>query len=69
MKWIKLFTIMAVTLAFWGCYGTWFHDWQSYNSSYKNLEHLSFSWFGYQAPTAEDRQDTKEDHWWGNAYK
>ena len=40
--------------------GFWQHD-----TMYKNWDHMKFSWFGYQTPTAEDRQKAIEQQWWG----
>jgi hypothetical protein len=65
MKWIKWLTIVAVTLAFLGCGGAWYQNWSAKNASYKNLDHLAFSWFGYKSVTAEDAQKSKEQGWWG----
>ena len=32
---------------------------------YKNWDHLKYSWWGYQKPTAETGQKSQEQDWWG----
>lgn len=65
MKWIKLLTIMAVALAFFGCGGPYFAQWPEQKAHFKNGDHMLFSLFGWKAPTAEDSKETKEQSWWG----
>ena len=33
--------------------------------SYKDWDHIKFSWWGYDNPTAEDAKMSDERGWWG----
>jgi len=65
MKWIKLLTIVAVALFFFGCGGPRYQNWMQHGSHFKNGDHMAFSLFGWKAPTPEDSKETKEQGWWG----
>jgi hypothetical protein len=62
----KFVLVMLLTFFLFGCSQTatqsefWQHD-----SVYKNWDHLKFSWFGHNNPTAEDSQMSSEQAWWG----
>jgi hypothetical protein len=63
----KLLCLMAfIALLLGGC-GTaeeraefWKHD-----TMYKSWDHLKFSWYGYEKPTAETGQKSQDQGWWG----
>ena len=40
-------------------------EYMQHDSMYKNWDHLKFSIFGYDNPTAEDAQMAAEQGWWG----
>jgi hypothetical protein len=40
-------------------------EWYQHDSIYKDWEHIKFSWWGYDNPTAEHAQMSDERGWWG----
>ena len=64
MKKVGLLLIVALFLL--GC-GTAAErsEFLKHDSHYKNLEHLTFSWTGYRAPSAKDAEKSDTQKWWG----
>ena len=66
MKSIIVLAIMAISLFIMGCGQSavrsefWQHD-----SVYRNWDHMTYSWFGHNNPTAEHHQKSNEQNWWG----
>jgi len=62
----KLIVLIFLSAVLCGCGAAaqksefWDHD-----TMYKNNEHLWFSWSGYQSPSAEWAEKSKEQGWWG----
>jgi hypothetical protein len=69
MRRFMIMVSLIAALAFSGCSlkpGVHYKpDGPSPRPSYKNLDHVWFSWFGYKNPTVEDVETTKEQNWWG----
>lgn len=64
MKKIILLVIMALFLA--SCSQTLQRsEFLEHDSMYKNWDHMKFSWFGNDNPTAEVNQMSSEQAWWG----
>ena len=64
MKKIILLVIMGLFLA--SCSQTFQRsEFLEHDSMYKNWDHMRFSWFGGDNPTAEDNQMSIEQGWWG----
>lgn len=64
MKKLVVIALLAFFLAGCGQAGMQSEFWK-HDSVYKNFDHLKFSWFGHNTPTAEDRQIGAEQSWWG----
>jgi len=62
---MKKLTILVLLGMFWaglyGCSG----EFLSHGSSWQSLDHLKFSWSGWQNVTAEDAKKSQEQGWWG----
>jgi hypothetical protein len=59
----KLVFFIALTLLIAGCSSEFYkHD-----SVYKDWDHVQFSWWDYQNPTAEYAKMSEERGWWGEA--
>jgi uncharacterized lipoprotein NlpE involved in copper resistance len=62
----KIITIMLLALFLMGCgQAATQSEFYQHKAIYKNWDHMKFSWFGYNNPTAEDRQMATEQGWWG----
>jgi PBP1b-binding outer membrane lipoprotein LpoB len=58
----KVFLVLILALLLAGCTTEWYqHD-----TIYKNHDHMFFSWWGYQNPTAEDMSNSETQGWWGD---
>ena len=64
MKKLILLVLLALFLTGCGQSAVRSEFWQ-HDTVYKNWEHMRFSWFGYDTPTAEDRQNAIDQGWWG----
>lgn len=54
------FLIVAILLIA-GCSSEFYkHD-----TTFKDWDHVKFSWWGYKNPTAEDAKMSEEQGWWG----
>jgi len=63
----KLFWFAVMCLLFSGCAMTnkeW-NDLWAHGNTYKNWEHMKFSWSGYKNPTVETGKMSQEQGWWG----
>ncbi|UCF89939.1 MAG: hypothetical protein JSW39_16745 [Desulfobacterales bacterium] len=58
-KFVLLFFLVG--LLFYGCSS----DFMAHDTTYKNWDHMRFSWWGYRQPTQEDVQNSTEQGWWG----
>ena len=59
MKNIIFLLIIAAFLA--GCTAEFYkHD-----TIYKTNDHMTFSWWGYKAPTQDDLKASESERWWG----
>ena len=57
----KLFFLIALILLIAGCISEFYkHD-----SVFKDWEHVKFSWWGYENPTADHAKMSQERGWWG----
>jgi hypothetical protein len=54
----KLFLLILLSLFFFGC-GL------PRGATWKNWDHMKFSWWGYKNPTAETGKMSEEQKWWG----
>jgi hypothetical protein len=63
MKKFAFFIILALFLT--GCSSIRQSGYLEHHTMYKNWDHMKFSWFGYNNPTAEDAQKAQEQGWWG----
>ena len=62
----KLLVVLLLGLFLAGCGGSLKEsEFFEHDSHYKNFDHLLFSWFGYNAPSDEDAQNSTADDWWG----
>ncbi len=61
----KLFLMAIAGLFLTGCASIKESEWAKHKTHYKNLDHLKYSWFGYQNPTPETGKKSKEQGWWG----
>jgi hypothetical protein len=64
MKRIVAIALVALFLGGCGQAAMQSEFWQ-HDTMYRNNDHLRFSWFGHRNPTAEDRENTVEQDWWG----
>lgn len=63
----KLLLVAVIGMLFSGCATTseeWNEIW-AHENTYKNWEHLKFSWFEYKNPTVETGRMSREQGWWG----
>jgi hypothetical protein len=62
----KLGLLILVGLFLMGC-GTAAKESQFWEHStmYKNWDHLKYSWYGYEKPTAKAGKESVEQSWWG----
>lgn len=62
----KVIVIAILCMFLYGCgqaareSGFYNHD-----TMYKDVDHLWFSWVGYENITAKDVKESKVDNWWG----
>jgi hypothetical protein len=57
----KLIFLIVLTLLIAGCSSEFYkHD-----SAFKDWDHVQFSWWDYQKPTAEHAKMSAERGWWG----
>jgi hypothetical protein len=54
----KLLLLMLLSLFLFGC-GL------PRGATWKNLDHMKYSWWGYKNPTAETGKMSEEQGWWG----
>jgi hypothetical protein len=62
----KLIAIVLVLFFLVGC-GAGAREsgfWQN-ETVYQNWDHLWFSWYGHETPTARDARLAQEQNWWG----
>jgi hypothetical protein len=64
MKKLILLILMASFIFGCGAAARQSEYWQ-HDSMYRNFDHLKFSWFGYQNPTAETAKQSVDQNWWG----
>ena len=57
----KTFFLILMSIFITGC-GSEFYK---HESLYKDWDHIKFSWWGYENPTAEDAKMSTERGWWG----
>ena len=60
---VTLFVLLLLS----GCATTgeeWNDIW-AHDNTYRNWEHLKFSWFGYKNPTVETGRMSHAQGWWG----
>jgi hypothetical protein len=62
-KLLGLLVVGMLILA--GCASMKGSEWYNHETHYKNLDHLKYSWFGYQTPTPESGKKSQEQKWWG----
>lgn len=55
--------IMVLFLASCGSFSK--SEFLQHDKMYKNWDHMKFSWFGYNNPSAADAEKAKEQQWWG----
>jgi hypothetical protein len=63
----KLFIIAVMAMLFSGCAMTdeeW-NDLWTHSNTYRNWDHMKFSWSGYNHPTVETGRMSREQGWWG----
>lgn len=63
----KMILLVVIGMLFSGCAMTseeWGDLWANDNT-YKNWEHMKFSWSGYENPTVETGNMSREQGWWG----
>ena len=57
----KLVVLVFIVLLLAACSDEWYkHD-----SIYKDWDHIKFSWWGYNSPSADDAQKSTDRGWWG----
>ena len=54
----KLFLLVLLSLFLFGCG-------MQRGATWKNLDHMKYSWWGYKNPTAETGKMSEEQKWWG----
>jgi ABC-type glycerol-3-phosphate transport system substrate-binding protein len=57
----KLIVLLFLGLMLAGCSD----EFLAHDSLYKDVDHMTFSWWGYKNPTAEDAKMSNEQGWWG----
>jgi hypothetical protein len=57
----KLFLLIVLALLIAGCSD----EFLAHDTTFKDWDHVKFSWGGYKNPTAEDAQMSNERGWWG----
>jgi hypothetical protein len=57
----KLVVLVFIVLLLAACSDEWY----AHDSIYKDWEHIKFSWWGYNNPTAEEAAMSQERGWWG----
>jgi len=64
----KLFLLGLIGLFLSGC-GTAYQksEFFKHNTSFKNLEHLKYSIWGYQDTKQDDVKKTRKQQWWGES--
>ena len=40
-------------------------EFYKHDTIYKTNDHMTFSWWGYNAPTQEDLKASESEGWWG----
>lgn len=63
MKNVIFLILLSLVLA--GCSHFRQSEFAEHDTMYKNWEHMKFSWNGYQNPTREDVEKSREQGWWG----
>ncbi len=57
----KLIFLIVLVFLMAGCSD----EFLAHDTTFKDWDHVKFSWGGYKSPTAEDVQMSTERGWWG----
>jgi hypothetical protein len=61
----KLLALLIILAVSGCCHLAGQSEFWKHKSIYASGDHMGFSIFGYQNPTAEDVKETKQQGWWG----